>query len=201
MDTVPWRRQAGGLDRPPPGEPMYIPVLRGSSVSALDHEFVNEKYMRQCISIQETIAKEREISNKIKAEKAQIQLERCIKKMAGLKCQDDSDEEPWKNHMDDKHKCLACKKPFWEWRLGQQKCELCQLHEGWKKGFDTKEEKLQQRTAQPEAKPAAAERTAQPKAKPKAKPVHLMPEPWGPKGYSKGKQYRRLVVASERHIG
>ena len=35
---------------------MYTPVLRGSSVSALDHEFVNEKHMRQCISIQETIA-------------------------------------------------------------------------------------------------------------------------------------------------
>ena len=58
------------------------------------------------------------------------------------------------------------------------------------KNLDTEEKKLQQRTAQPEAKPAAAERTAQPKAKPKAKPVHLMPEPWGPKGYSKGKQYR-----------
>ncbi len=37
---------------------MYIPVL--------DHEFFNEQHDRQCVSIQETIAKHREISNKVK---------------------------------------------------------------------------------------------------------------------------------------
>ena len=91
---------------------------------------------------------------------------------------DDSDEEPWKKHMDRKHKCMACKKPFWEWRLGQNECEMCQLHKGWNKGFLTNLERAAMRENEA-AKTAADEPTAQPKAKPKAKPVakprHL---PW-----------------------
>ena len=191
--------QVASID-PPPDEPMYIrdPVL--------DHEFSHEQGERQCISIQETIAKHREISNKVKAENSRIQAERHIKKMAGCLDSDDSDEEPWKNHMDDKHKCMACNKPFWEWRLGQKECEMCQLHEGWIKGFGTREEKATMReneAARTAAKlkegadPSGSsgdEPTAQPKAKPKAKPnakpVLSTLEPWGPKGHSKGKQYR-----------
>ena len=164
----------GGFDRPPPHEPLYIPVL--------ERGCFNEQHERQCISIQETIAKRRDMSNQIKADNSRIQAERHVKKMVGCLYSDDSDEEPWKKHMDDKHKCRACKKPFWEWRLGQKVCEMCQLHEGWNKGFDTKEEKAtrnEEKAARKAAKlkegadssgSCGDEPTAQPKAKPKAKP-------------------------------
>ena len=163
MDTVPWRRRPGGLDRPPPDEPMNNPVLH--------HKIFNEQHERQCISIQETIAKHREISNKVKADNSRIQAERHIMKMAGCLHSDDSDEEPWKKHMDDKHKCMACNKPFWEWRLGQKECEMCQLHEGWNKGFDSKEDKAT-RNEEKAARSGSCgdEPTAQPEAMPKAKP-------------------------------
>ena len=62
----------------------------------LDHDLSNQQGERQCISIQETIAKRREMSNQIKADNSRIQAERHVKKMVGCLYSDDSDEEPWK---------------------------------------------------------------------------------------------------------
>ena len=152
----------GGFDRPPPHEPLYIPVL--------DPGCFNEQHERQCISIQETIAKRRDMSNQIKANNSRIQAEWHVKKMVGCLYSDDSDEEPWKKHMDDKHKCRTCKKPFSEWRLGQKGCEMCQLHEGWNKGFDTKEEKATRNEEKAARKVATLKELVLPLALPLALP-------------------------------
>ena len=134
----------------------------------------NEKHERHCISIQETIAEHREISNRVKADNARIRAERRSRKEepkgGTSRKEEQADEEPWKNQMHRKHKCMACKKPFCEWRLGQNECEMCQLHRGWNKGFLTNLERAAMR-ANEAAQTAADEPTAQPKAKPTAKPA------------------------------
>ena len=134
----------------------------------------NAKHQWHCISIQETIAERREISNRVKADNARIQAERRSRKQepkgGTRRKEEQSDEEPARNPMTCKHKCKACNKPFSEWRLGQSECELCQLHRGWNKGFRTNLERAAERANQA-AQTAADAPTAQPKAKPTAKPA------------------------------
>ena len=134
----------------------------------------SEKHERYCISIQETIAERKEMSNRVKADNARIQAERSIRKpqrQGGTSRKEKSaDEEPARNPMNRHHKCKACKKPFCEWRLGQSECEMCQLHKGWNKGFRTNLERAAER-ANETAQTAADQPTAQPKAKPTGKPA------------------------------
>jgi len=169
---------------------------------------VNDQHAAHVASIIAIKNQQEAIAKTVSDENNRIRIEQEVRGVCGYgnESEDDSEPEPWKDHMEQgssRRKCNKCRKPYWEWRLGQDACEMCQLKAGWNKGFDSKQDKAERAARrlrgggdsddsngdEPTAQPATshqAQPKATPMAKPKAMPMAQTPAARGAKGKSKG---------------
>ena len=208
MNIVPWRSYGDSV--PAPDQPMYVPIPGTVAGGTF-----NDQHAKHMASIMETKDQLAANVDKVRQENARIHIEQDVKELVGITDIDDSEYEPWKGHMEKgsaRRKCKKCRKPYWEWRLHQDTCEMCQLRAGWDIGMDSKKDKAEKReraarelgagddyddsSGDETSAQTAASSWKQPEAKPKAKPeARPMAEPLqtpaarGAKGNSKGRGY------------
>ena len=111
-------------------------------------EIVNDQHASYVASIIAIKNQQKAIAKTVGDENNRIRIEQEVQGVCGYDndSEDDSEPEPWKDHMvqgSSRRKCNKCMKPYWEWRLGQDACEMCQLKAGWNKGCDSKQDKAE----------------------------------------------------------
>ena len=127
MNTVPWRRTSHADDVPLPDQPMYV-RLPGALGPASG--IVNDQHAAHMASIIAIKEQQEAIAKTVSDENNRIRIKQEVQGVCGYgnESEDDSEPEPWKDYMEQgssRRKCNNCRKPYWEWRLGQDACERC----------------------------------------------------------------------------
>ena len=115
MNTVPWRTSRGD-DVPPPDHPLYVRVPGALGPASW---VVNDLHAAQVASIIAIKNQQEAIAKTVSDENNRIRIEQEVRGVCGYgnESEDDSEPEPWKDHMEQgssRRKCNKCRKPYWE---------------------------------------------------------------------------------------